>query len=107
MNSPRYAPAGLLIEPGHAIRSRLQAGMSGSGTVRQDRSGEEQQLMGAPGCLFDMSVPWLCHRAALQASRQHPDGLGECICLYLEPVHALLHRDRVGRIACFRWCAHD
>ena len=50
--------------------------------------------MGAPGRLFDMPVPWLCHRPALQASRQYLDGLGECICLYLEPVHALLHRGR-------------
>ena len=53
--------------------------------------------MGAPGRLFGMPVPWLCHRPALQASRQYPDGLGECICLYLEPVHALLHRGRAGR----------
>jgi hypothetical protein len=63
--------------------------------------------MGAPGRLFDMPVPWLCHRPALQASRQYLDGLGECICLYLEPVHALLHRGRAGRTACFRWCVHD
>jgi hypothetical protein len=27
--------------------------------------------------------------------------------LYLEPVHALLHRGRVGRTACFRRCVHD
>ena len=63
--------------------------------------------MGAPGRLFDMPVPWLCHRPALQASRQYLDGLGECICLYLEPVHALLHRGRAGRTPCFRWCVHD
>ena len=63
--------------------------------------------MGAPGRLFDMPVPWLRHRPVLQASRQYLDGLGECICLYLEPVHALLYRGRVGRTACFRWCVHD
>jgi hypothetical protein len=27
--------------------------------------------------------------------------------LYLEPVHALLHRGRAGRTACFRWCVQD
>ncbi len=63
--------------------------------------------MGAPGRLFGMPVLWLCHRPALQASRQHLDGLGERICLYLEPVHALLYRGRAGRTACFRWCVHD
>jgi len=52
--------------------------------------------MGAPGRLFGMPVPWLCHRAALQASRQHLDRLGEHICLCLEPVHALLDRGRAG-----------
>ena len=30
--------------------------------------------MGAPGRLFDMPVPWLCHRPALQASHQYIDG---------------------------------
>ncbi len=51
--------------------------------------------MGAPGRLFDMPVPWLRHRPVLQASRQYLDVV-ECICLYLEPVYALLHRGRVG-----------
>jgi hypothetical protein len=61
--------------------------------------------MGAPGRLFDMAVPWLCHRPALQASRQYLDGLGECIRLHLEPAYALLYRARIGRTACFRWCS--
>jgi len=63
--------------------------------------------MGVPGRLFGLPVPWLRHRPALQASRQHLDGLGERICLHLEPVHAFLHRGRAGRTACFRWCVHD
>ena len=63
--------------------------------------------MGAPGRLFGMPVPWLCHRPACQASRQYLDGLGERICLHLQPMHALLHCGRAGRTACFRWCVHD
>jgi hypothetical protein len=73
-----------------------QAGMPGSGTIRRGRSGQEQQFVGAPGRLFGLPVPWLCHRPALQASRQHLDGLGEQICLCLEPAYALLHRGRAG-----------
>jgi hypothetical protein len=63
--------------------------------------------MGAPGRLFGVPVPWLCHRPALQASCQHLDGLGERVCLCLEPVHALLHRDPTGRAVCFGWCVHE
>jgi len=52
--------------------------------------------MGAPGRLFGLLVPWFRHRPALQAARQHRDGLGEHICLCLEPVHAFLDRGRAG-----------